>query len=261
MGLKSVVKRVPIAVWVFENQMRLKYYVSGLIRRRLFFMGRPNRNSKGRPISKIVALTVSTNYSDLLEICISLNKDKFDHWIIVTDKRDALTLKALEAHPDIIAIFWDPNNNGALFDKGSAIRAAQKLAYSKFPGYWYLIIDSDIVLPAEFDSIRANLAELSTDAIYGASRLDYVSEMDFRNRTNGVAYAHSARRDEILGYFQLFNRPMLYRPSKDASYCDIEFQYLFRQRENIDAIVCSHLGIYSNWKGRRYNRSDFRGIG
>jgi hypothetical protein len=257
MGLKSFVKKIPLAIWVFENQMRWKFLAKGWIRRLGFLLMGRNRYSKQHPMSKIVALTVSTNYSDLLEICISFNKNRFDQWVIVTDKSDLATLKVLETHPDILTIYWDPYKNGAVFDKGSAIRAAQKLAYSKFPGHWYLIMDSDIILPDEFDSVRANLAGLNSSAIYGANRIDYGTEIDLLNRTNGVAYEHSSNGDWVLGFFQLFRTPLLYRPSKDASYCDIEFQYLFKERKTIQGLVCSHLGLQSHWGGRGPNSSDF----
>jgi len=202
----------------------------------------------------LVAITVSTNYSDLLQICLKANQSWFDQWIIVTQQSDHGTRNLLEKHPNLHVLFWDPKKNGSTFDKGTGVRTGQRFAYKRYPGSWYLLIDSDIVLEGELNGIRTSLSALSPSAVYGAERWDYGSFSDFEAKINGDKYSESS---QIHGYFQLYAKPFLYTRSIDASLCDLKFRALFRIRGVLAGITCSHLGKGSNWQGRPGTPKDF----
>ena len=207
-----------------------------------------NRSGVGS-VNKIVAMTVSTNYTDLLELVIEANEGLFDHWIVVTQESDMATRALLERQEQVSVIFWDPKAKGRLFDKGSALLAAQTLAYRKFPNCWYLVLDSDVALPTEFSSFRDRLPELDSRKIYGAERTDYGSYSDFLSKRNGVAYGAS---NGVYGYFQLYALPLKSKWSYDASRVDIDFRDLFFWWEVLQDFSVSHFGVNTeNWQGRK----------
>ncbi len=201
-----------------------------------------------------MAITVSTSYSDLLEICIKANQGWFDKWIVITQQFDFSTREVLEKHPNVDVLYWNPYKHGASFDKGTAVRTGQKFAYQRYPGAWYLLLDSDIVLEGHPELLRDLLPGLSPAALYGAERWDYSSLADFEAKSRGERYLQS---NELHGYFQLYAKPFLYTRSLDASVCDLKFRALFRNREVLYRLSCSHLGKESNWQGRPSNPNDF----
>jgi hypothetical protein len=205
----------------------------------------------------MIAITVSTNYHDLLPIVYHHNKDYFKHWVFVTDRGDAETINFLSTKPNVTILFWDFQNHRNIFDKGGAIRYAQTFAYEKYPDDWYLIIDSDICLPREFSHFTAVfLPTYDVNLIYGLDeRLDFESLEDFHNYTNYKKYEHGERVD---GYFQLYKDKFFYNTSRDASNCDNEFAKRFPGRNLILGIPCVHLGNKSHWNGKRELGSDFK---
>ena len=205
----------------------------------------------------MIAITVSTNYHDLLPIVYHHNKDYFKHWVFVTDRGDAETINFLSTKPNVTILFWDFQNHRNIFDKGGAIRYAQTFTYEKYPDDWYLLIDSDICLPREFSHFTAVfLPTYDVNLIYGLDeRLDFESLEDFQNYTNYKKYEHGERVD---GYFQLYKDKFFYNTSSDASNCDNEFAKRFPGRNLILGIPCVHLGNKSHWNGKRELGSDFK---
>jgi hypothetical protein len=98
----------------------------------------------------MAAITVSTNYSDILPYTLEANRKFLKNWIFVTDVNDTKTIEILKKEPTVTILYWDFQNGGRSFDKGGAVRHAQKYLYSNFPNDWYLIIDSDICLSPNF---------------------------------------------------------------------------------------------------------------
>lgn len=199
-------------------------------------------------VPKLIALTVSTNYSDLLSLTVKENAGQFDHWVVVTQENDHATRNVLAGQPDTTVLFWDPFVDGRAFDKGSALRLAQQWAYERYPNCWYLIIDSDIALPRNFSEVRAGLSNLPRWRVFGAMRTDYHRYSDFLAQQGGVPYTTS---DEIVGYFQLYSLPLKTEQSYDASWLDIDFRDLFFRAELLDNFSLSHFGVKTkNWQGR-----------
>jgi hypothetical protein len=206
------------------------------------------------PKNYLVAITVSTNYADLLKICLDENQGWFDHWIFITQESDKESRELLRNIPNSTVLFWNPKRGGASFDKGAAVRLGQKHAYRNFPNSWYVVIDSDIVLEGNSRSFQQQLLELSPGALHGIERQDYASLSDLRAKVNTMKYQGWG---PVLGYFQLYATPHLYRSSKDASRCDLQFNRLFRENYILRGTSCAHLGQKSHWKGRNSHSGDF----
>lgn len=205
----------------------------------------------------MIAITVSTNYHDLLPIVYHHNKNLFKHWVFVTDKGDQETINFLSTKPNVTILFWDFQNHRNIFDKGGAIRFAQTYVYEKYPYDWYLLIDSDICLPMQFSHfVASSLPAYDVNTIYGLNeRLDFASLEDFKNNINYKKYEH---KKNVLGYFQLYKDKFFYNTSTDASYCDDEFSRKFQKITLILGLPCAHLGSKSHWNGKRELGSDFK---
>ncbi|MEP7031865.1 MAG: hypothetical protein ABI830_13100 [Pseudolabrys sp.] len=174
----------------------------------------------------------------------------------MTDKSDHKSIDRFNLHPSIKVLTFNFQNRGNIFDKGGAVKHAQQCAYSQMPDDWYLLIDSDICLPKNFDDlVVANLPGLDPDAVYGAqSRHDYSRLSDYRNRKNFYNYEWP---HQIQGYFQLYRKKVFYKNSFDASACDLEFLRHFEKLHLLPNLNVDHLGKKGNWKGREIG-SDFQ---
>ena len=205
----------------------------------------------------IAAITVSTNYIDILPFVYERNKGCFKHWVFVTDKNDQETINFLSNKPDVTVLYWDFQNHRNIFDKGGAIRYAQTYVYEKYPDDWYLLIDSDICLPTQFSRfVASSLPTYDVNPIYGLSeRLDFGSLEDFKNNINYKKYDH---KNNVFGYFQLYKDKFFYNTSRDASNCDGEFSRKFQKTTLISGLPCAHLGSKSHWNGKRVSGSDFK---
>ncbi len=254
-NVKHFVKRIPGATHTYEFFRHFYYVVALALWSRFFHLVKPRFKSKGKaPRNLLIAVTVSTNYSDLLKICLRANRGWFDKWIVVTAEADVKTREVLAAHPEVTVLLWDPNHRGAAFDKGSGVRLGQEHAYQHYPNSWYLVIDSDIVLEGNPGTLRELLPNLPARSIYGIQRWDYASMRDLRKKINESRYGEEVPG---LGYFQLYSIPYFYNRSKDASVCDEQFLAIFRKSQFLPTISCSHLGQESHWRGRQEGSRDF----
>ena len=196
----------------------------------------------------LVAITVSTNYSDLLPYTVKQNLQFFKKWIFVTDIADIATIDYLSNFSNVIVLHWDFKNSGRVFDKGGALRYAQSTAYALYPDDWYVVLDSDICLSNKFKKITSNLQALRENAIYGAlRRWDYRKLSDYLFEKNHFEYPWG---DQLQGYFQLYKQHQFYSGSNDASGCDLEFVHHFAEKHFFSEFVCFHLGHRGNWSGR-----------
>jgi hypothetical protein len=212
----------------------------------------------------IVAITISTNYEDILKIVLLQNANFLKKWIIITDEKDTKTIDVIkEANCNNIEIlFYDFYSNGKrkfIFNKGGAVRFGQKYVYNKpeYKDYLILILDSDIYLPNNFIEIVNNI-NFEDNILYGSSkRFDYWSEENFKKDKIDYRYFYSKL---ALGYFQLYkiNSKFLYNDSNDCSGCDKIFTGSFKKIVIIENLEVKHLGkACVNWKGR-ISHNDFR---
>ncbi len=254
-NLKHFVKRIPGATHTYEIFLHFYHVGVRTAYYRFLHLVRPRFKSKGTgPGTQVIAVTVSTNYSDLLKICVSANRGWFDKWIVVTSEADTKSREVLSAYPEVIVLFWNPTKYGARFDKGSGVRLGQEYAYAHYPNSWYVLLDSDIVLEGEPQSLRGMLQNLSPRFLYGISRWDYASMSDLRAKINGSPYGEL---ETGLGFFQLYAVPFLYTRSKDASLSDMQFRALFQKKILLKTPYCSHMGQVSHWGGRHEGSRDF----
>jgi Glycosyl transferase family 2 len=208
----------------------------------------------------MIAITVSTNYIDLLPFVYERNNGCFKHWVFVTDKNDQETINFLAKKPNVTVLYWDFQNERRHFDKGGAIRHAQYFVYDKFPNDWYLLIDADIVLPFEDQKkikkfiINEN-ENHSSESIYGmGNRFDFNKMSDLLAEIN---YNKFDNQNMVTGYFQLYKEKFFYSPSLDASLCDWYFTDFFSKQIFTD-FKCYHLGQSGiHWKGKRKPGVDF----
>jgi len=208
----------------------------------------------------MIAITVSTNYIDLLPFVYERNNGCFKHWVFVTDKNDQETINFLVKKPNVTVLYWDFQNERRHFDKGGAIRHAQYYVYDKFPDDWYLLIDADIVLPLEDqDKIKKFLTIQNenhfSESIFGmGNRYDFSKMSDLLAEIN---YKHYDNQNMVAGYFQLYKEKYFYSPSLDASQCDWYFTDFFPKKIFTD-FKCYHLGQSdTHWKGNRKPGVDF----
>lgn len=200
----------------------------------------------------MIAITVSTKYSDLLNIIIPQNYKFFDKWYIITDENDIDTINVIKKYNynNIIMLFYNFLNNGKVFNKGGAIRYCQQLINKEveYDGN-ILLLDSDIYLPDNF--IMAKHLQLEKDAIYGPNkRYDYYTYENFKNNIIDLDYPGSKHGH---GFFQLYknDKNKLYEESNNCSECDLIFLNHFKKLIIINDLVVKHLGKHGeNWNGR-----------
>ena len=256
--VRKIIKNIPGTTFVFDVSWKfflsLRILVGLLISKIRLWMNPPFRHRRVTPEPSLVAITVSTNYSDLLDICLEANSSWFDKWIVITQESDTRTRDVLAKHPEVKVLFWDPTKDGAVFDKGSGVQIGQRYAYQMFPNSWYLLIDSDIVLEGIPSTFVNSLNQRSPQGLYGIERWDYKSLDDLKLKTNSKKYTDS---EKFNGYFQLYSTPYLYTRSKDAGVCDLKFRALFRERELLASPKGSHMGQESHWRGRPAAADDF----
>ena len=210
-------------------------------------------------MNRIIAITVSTNYDDLLQIIIPQNYKFFYKWYIITHKNDNKTIDVIKNFnfDNIIILYYDFYANGATFNKGGAIKYCQEKI---IPNLEYkeniLLLDSDIFLPNNFLKIINNI-EIKNDILYGTyKRLDYYSYYNLRNNIVDFYYPWS---NHFLGYFQLYkyNETFLYDDSEDCRICDFHFQKNFKNGITIPRLVVAHLGKDNKHFLGRKNKDDF----
>lgn len=203
----------------------------------------------------VIAISVSTNYDDILRIILPQNYKFFTGWYIITHRDDLKTINVLKEFnfPNIKVMFFDFYSNKKTFNKGGAVRSCQQ--YLTNIGYNgdVLLLDSDIYLPDNFQEILQKM-EISDLVLYGTEkRFDYYTYDNFKNNKFDRDYEPATY---IPGYFQLYkHKPtLLYEESDDCSACDWTFRYLFRNRFQIKGLFVHHLGQGGvNWSGRKGN--------
>lgn len=207
---------------------------------------------------ELIAITVSTNYSDILQYCIK-NKIFMKKWYIITDENDKNTIDLINNNNElnnIEILFYNFEQNNSIFDKGGAIKLAQDKIYENYNNEYILILDSDIILPLDIAEKISNLSP-DEDTIFNVSdRINFLTYNDYLN--NKIVSKISDKYDDnlnwkIAGYFQLYkNNKYYYENSYNCSDCDLIFHHKFSKNELIDCNV-SHIGIDSDWPTGKNN--------
>jgi len=176
----------------------------------------------------MIAISVSTNYDDLLNIILPQNYKFFDKWYIIT-----IDVINKYKFPNVETIYYDFYNN-KIFNKGGSIRYCQELISSTNYEGNILLLDSDIYLPDNFIDIKPY-------TLYGTNdRYDYYSYNHFKNNVIDSIYPYAK---SFQGYFQLYhhNELILYDHSMNCSECDLYFHRFFHQKIVVSTLNVSHL--------------------
>lgn len=230
----------------------------------------------------IEAVTICVNYSDFLAYTLPLNKQHFDHWVIVTSREDRETQKLCKYHNVECLVTDKFTENGSPFNKAKGIN--EGLSYLTGKG-WMIHIDADIVLPSTFRQMIERVP-LDQECIYGADRLmcpnfeEWTRHMQKpRPMYDNWIYIHmdvfpiAARVADYngdgyapIGYFQMWysgtNRRCLYPEEHGAAdRTDMAFAKKWKReyRRLLPEIVTIHLdsenatveSVGKNWQGRK----------
>ena len=199
----------------------------------------------------LIGLCVSYNYFETLQIMLPLNYNHFTHIYLVTQEDDIQTIEFCKYFDNVEVILFNFKSNKANFNKGGGLIKIQELAYKNYPDSWYLIIDSDIILPANFiDLIKSQ--NLNENYIYGGYRnnLNKLSDIHlFLN--NEFNFDKHNKLNLIIGCFQLYKLKYYYQESDDSYFYgadyDIAFSNVFDNKKLLN-VVYLHLGKESNYK-------------
>jgi hypothetical protein len=196
----------------------------------------------------LYGITISTNYSDILNIVLPQNQKFFTKWYIVTAEKDQQTVDVIQSanYPNIEILYFDFQKGGVPFNKGGALQMAQKQVLKNHnEGVNVLIVDSDIFIPDNFATYyTANSHLIESNKMYGSeNRFDYSTYSDFKNKINGKYYKYSKG---FVGYFQLYKQTSnkLYKDSENCAKCDLHFTNLFVIRNVAYLLLIAQYGIY-----------------
>lgn len=213
----------------------------------------PNKNT----IFPLIGLCISYNYIDTLTFMLPINYNHFEKIYLVTQADDVKTIEFCKKFINVEIFLYDFKNNDKTFDKYGALNMIQKIVYEKYPNHWYLIMDSDIILPNNFIDILKQ-KNLQKDCMYGATRNDInkSSELlmtiypDYSYRFNSLENL----KHFVLGSFQLYFKINIFHDEfnnagkGDRIFCKNNFNKLCI----LENLVYLHLGVPGkNWDGKK----------
>ena len=191
---------------------------------------------------------------------LPVNYAHFEKIYIITQEDDTATINLCKTFDNVIILYFDFKNNGKQFDKFGALNYAQNLAYTDYPESWYLIIDSDIILPNNLIDILSE-EQLNAECLYGPIRNDYHTASELLNKPKNMAKDRNnlwilcaeSKPPLIFGFFQLYKKKIFHLSNyNNASAGDSEFGLLnFNLFCCLKNLYCLHLGKFSkNWNGK-----------
>jgi hypothetical protein len=221
----------------------------------------PTKNN----VFPLIGLCVSYNYYDTLQFTLPVNYLHFDKIYLITQINDVKTIEFSQHFDNVQLLFYDfTNNNNKKFDKFGGLNYAQKIAYEQYPDSWYLILDTDVILPNNFIDILIK-ENLNTECIYGAIRNNVLKTTELLNKkqiinkdeNKNFIYNNITWCDytppSIIGCFQLYKKKVYHRDNLDnAGHGDYYFGYdNFKMFCNLDNLTYFHLGETGvNWNGK-----------
>ena len=213
----------------------------------------------------LVAICVSYNYFDALQFTLPVNYLHFDKIYLITQEDDIQTIEFCKNFNNVCIFFYNFKNNGKKFDKFGALNFMQKIVYEECPESWYLIIDSDIVLPNNFIDILYK-EKLNSKCIYGGIRNNLLKTSEFLdkraiiNDINNINFPNNNilhwknQPPSILGCFQLYKKKCLYDITYDNAegFGDYQFGHInFDIFCHLENIIYFHIGPgFVNWGGK-----------
>ena len=234
----------------FLNQLNKSCLVNGL---KIYDAKTPpDRNTS----LSLVGICVSYDYFDTLQFMLPVNHSHFEKLYVITQEDDINTINLCKTFDNVIVLLYDFKKENKLFDKYGALNYAQEIAYRDYPESWYLIIDSDIILPNNIIDILIK-ENLNSECIYGAIRNNVLKSSELLNKkelirnqpefifndiTHDVAKSGSP---SILGCFQLYKKKDIFHRTTllNAGFGDYRFGHdNFTRFCNLENIHYFHLG-------------------
>jgi hypothetical protein len=184
----------------------------------------------------MICITVSVNYSNILDIILPQNQKFFKKWYIITQDTDLQTINVIKKHnfSNVEIIFFDFYKN-ATFNKGGAIEYVQKMIND---GEKVLLLDSDIFITDDFTKYLDYPLDVGT--LYSFTRYDYYTYDNFIKDTHDNIY-----KINFMGFFQLYihKNNKHYNNSDSARQCDGDFaRTFFGKKVLLDGKIVKHLG-------------------
>jgi hypothetical protein len=217
---------------------------------------------KKNTIFPLIGICISYKYMDTLKFMLPINYNHFDKLYLVTQEDDVETIEFCKNFTNVVVLFYNFKKNNKIFYKFGSLNMVQKIVYEKYPKHWYLIIDSDIILPNNFIDILKK-EKLNEECIYGAIRNNYEKSSELLNQIipehdwkyNNINHPKSIKtKPSIMGCFQLYKKCNIYHKKNfnDAGWGDFYFCWdNFDLSCNLENLVYLHLGLGAkNWKGK-----------
>lgn len=194
-----------------------------------------------RAITNIVVIVVAVNYADKLKYTLANNVPFFRKYIVITSPEDIETQQLCKQYNNVVTCYISSNvyKDGAKFNKSGLIHDVQSQVHVQQPNDWILLLDADIMLPSNFDTLMEN-QWLDTTALYSLKRKDYDTYDDFINTRNAKDYVIN-----FMGFMQLyFDKSKLYAPiSASCRESDWDFCNSFHTHRFLDEnAYVTHLG-------------------
>lgn len=228
--------------------------------------------------SPLHVIVPCVEYDDYLDLTLPRNLRVLSDAAVtvVTTPQDAPTRAVCERHGARCMTTDAFHADGATFAKGRATNAALRQIHEEAPDAWILMLDADIVLPADFAAWRARVV-LNPGALYYARRWLLPSRDDIpaalAHFDSGRPFAPTTKHNtKPWGYFQLWSfRSQLQRDragdwypaaSHDAGTDDTIFYRRYRDAGRLadSGLRTLHLPHSieqaQNWKGRVTPRLD-----
>jgi len=220
----------------------------------------------------LIGICVSYNYYDTIKFVLPVNYLHFDKIYLITQVDDAQTIEFSNSYCNVKILFFNFKNNNKIFDKFGALNYAQKIVYENHPDSWYLIFDSDIILPNNFIDILIK-ENLNSECIYGGFRNNVLKTSELLNKKQIINKNKQFLYNDILhfknyppcilGCLQLYKKKVYHRNNMDnAGYGDYYFGHdNFNMFCNLENIIYFHLGESGiNWGGKVISFIDDIGI-
>jgi hypothetical protein len=200
---------------------------------------------------RITAITFAIDYADYLRAMLPSLVPHVDAVYLTTQPGDECGRLGRE-YGAIVTESETIRLSGATINKAGQIREAQKRVYLERPGDWVLIIDADIILPADSREVIERHVD-RFDALYGCVRRNYDTPEDYAagRVCNRFGPIH-------CGYFQLYqpthsNYPLYEEWSATCEYSDDRFKHGWNERLRLALpMEVDHLGpVNVNWARRQ----------
>jgi len=223
-------------------------------------MKQPEKNK----VLPLIGMCVSYNYYDTLQFVLPVNYLHFDKIYLITQSDDINTIELAKQFENVEILFFNFKNNNKKFDKFGALNYAQRIVYHTYPDSWYLIFDSDIILPNNFIDVLIE-ENLNSKCLYGAIRNNILKTSELLNKNqiinkdehkkfvcNNILHMKNTP-PSILGCFQLYKKKVYHRDNlPNAAWGDYCFGYdNFVMFCNLETTMYFHLGETGvNWDGK-----------